>query len=81
MTLTTEIQVFPMITEQNGDSRLVQDGEAAQFYDVTYSERDDETGAIEPLEEHEGLSEVNAGLVAHSLMTRFPRASFEWVTP
>ncbi|QIG75730.1 hypothetical protein EVC20_159 [Rhizobium phage RHph_Y2_17_1] len=56
MSKATEIQVFGMIDDGEGTSRIAQRGEVVQFYDVLVRGEEDGDGDVPEIEEHENLT-------------------------
>lgn len=82
-----EIQVFPMITLENGDARLINSdtdqNEKADFYDIGLYVRDEISG--EHIHDHplyrewDGLKRDEALDVAKALQILHPEMAFEWL--
>lgn len=73
-----EIQAFGMITDKHG-SRIVQDGETPDFFDVMVSTTPLEGGVILSLEEHEDMSAEEAAWVLSAMVETYPTAAISSV--
>lgn len=83
----SEIQVFPMIEDGEGNARLINSadtfGEKADFYDVAFHVRDAETH--DHIEDHplyrewDNLTLAEASEVANALRVVHPDVDFDWL--
>jgi len=82
-----EIQVFPMIQDEDGSSRIInskdKQNEQPDAYDVIVSVRDEDTH--EHIEDHpdyqefDDLTKDQAAFLLYQLETKYPDASSEWI--
>jgi hypothetical protein len=87
MALYKEIQVYPMIEDQDGSARLINStdvqGEKPDYYDVSVLVRDEDTHEMiedhPDYEEHENLTREDAALLLHRLEMKHPDAGVEWL--
>lgn len=73
MAKTLEVDVYGMKSTEEG-STLAETRDEVEFWDVILSRRDDETGEIDPIEEHENLTGEKAWEVTQNILKRYPDA-------
>jgi hypothetical protein len=74
MAITLEIDCFGMKKVADDHFTLAQNREEVEFWDVTLVRRNDETGEIEELEDHSGLSGEESMDKVEDIERRYPDA-------
>ncbi|MCR9222858.1 MAG: hypothetical protein NXH70_02215 [Hyphomonas sp.] len=74
MAKTLEIDIFGMRKLAEDRHCLAENRDSVEYWDVSLAERDDETGEITSIEEHEELTQEKAWEVTQDILKRYPNA-------